>query len=208
MGCRALRGLRRQARPWRRAPQEAARSAAAARTQDAARVLGEAAVTLADEKLLGRFEARYVPEPNTGCWIWMAGQNGAGYGEFWVDGRNQLAHRVAYEIFVGPIPVGLQVDHVRARGCSLRCCVNPAHLEPVTPRENTLRGDSPLAAHARKTCCSRCGSPLSGDNLISYDLRRGMRSCRACKNARRREPAYRAKRAQQMREQRARKRGG
>jgi hypothetical protein len=83
------------------------------------------------------------------CWLWTGGLS-RGYAMFWLDGKNVKAHRFAYELLVGPIPEGLVLDHVVARGCKWRHCVNPAHLEPVTERVNILRGDSPLAASWRQ----------------------------------------------------------
>jgi hypothetical protein len=89
-------------------------------------------------------------------------------------------HRVVYEALVKPIPVGLVLDHL----CRVRHCVNPAHLEPVTQRENVLRGETAPAANKAKTHCVR-GHPFSGQNLI---LRKsGVRECRTCANARRRK---------------------
>lgn len=93
------------------------------------------------------------------CWEWTA--SGAGrrqrYGNFqlWVDGRKQaeLAHRAAYMLAVGDIAPGMVLDHVAERGCrSTRCC-NPAHLEPVSNRENLRRAKQagiPLGARARR----------------------------------------------------------
>lgn len=74
------------------------------------------------------------------CWPWTAGIcTRTGYGNIWWLGRAQSAHRIAYELAIGPIPPGLTVDHVEARGCTLRHCVNPAHLEAVTQAENNRR---------------------------------------------------------------------
>jgi hypothetical protein len=72
----------------------------------------------------------------TPCWIWQRAKMKAGYGETCVDGEVVYAHRVAYELFVGPIPDGLVLDHL----CRVRECLNPAHLEPVTDMENRRRG--------------------------------------------------------------------
>lgn len=107
------------------------------------------------------------------CWLWTASYMGAGYGQFWFSGRNRYAHRVAYEAVVGPIPEGLDLDHL----CRTHGCVNPAHLEPVTRSVNLLRGNTIPARNARKTHCPH-GHPYSGDNLCARA--NGTRECRAC----------------------------
>lgn len=76
-----------------------------------------------------------IPEPNTGCWLWLGHLNKDGYGRGSHKGAKWLAHRFSYETAVGPIGDGLEIDHL----CRVRCCVNPDHLEPVTPIENTRR---------------------------------------------------------------------
>jgi len=116
-------------------------------------------------------------EPS-GCWVWTACLSN-GYGIFYGGvGRSSRAYRLSYEEHVGPIPDGLCLDHL----CRNRACVNPAHLEPVTSRENTLRGESHIARQAAQTHCLH-GHPLSGDNL--YAKKRGsstIRICRECDN--------------------------
>jgi len=77
----------------------------------------------------------YEPVPFAGCWIWMGKVNKFGYGSLYWQGRERIAHRLLYETVRGPVAAGLQLDHL----CRVRCCVNPAHLEPVTPRENVRR---------------------------------------------------------------------
>ena len=90
------------------------------------------------------------------CWLY-AGHTSNGYGRIWWDGREQQAHRVMWEIVSQkPAPKGLHLDHL----CRVRCCINPDHLEPVTSRENTLRGVGVAAKYAkrdgRKWCCESC----------------------------------------------------
>ena len=110
------------------------------------------------------------------CWNWTGEISGQGYGRY----RKKMAHRVVYEALVGPIPEGLCIDHL----CRNTRCVNPKHLEPVTSRENTLRGIGPSANHARRTHCNY-GHPLSGDNLYIKVCKRDKpnRRCRACHSA-------------------------
>lgn len=119
-------------------------------------------------------------EKSDGCWNWLAATTRKGYGQVSVQGVHKRAHRVAYELLVGPIPEGLTLDHT----CRNPRCVNPAHLEPVTSRENVLRGEGISARNARKTRCKR-GHPLSGENL--YTTPSGQRRCQECAKARQRK---------------------
>lgn len=108
------------------------------------------------------------------CWNWTANKSPKGYGQFKIAARNVPAHRMAYELFVGPVPAGLVVDHL----CRNRGCVRPDHLEPVTSRENTLRGVTLAASQVSRTHCPR-GHEYAGGNLrLSLGGRR--RHCRAC----------------------------
>jgi len=124
--------------------------------------------------LVERFLAKIEFNGKKACWRWRGAASKGGYGSF---GRNPTwkAHRLAYTIFIGPIPKGLTLDHL----CRNRTCVNPLHLEPVTQRENCLRGISPWARNARKTKCNK-GHALSGKNL---HLEGKSRRCRACRLA-------------------------
>lgn len=138
-----------------------------------------------------------VPDycPSLGpCWVWTGFINAAGYGRFNVGGPIRAAHRVAYELTVGSIPPNASLDHL----CRVRHCVNPHHLEPVSHRENVLRGVGYMAIQARKTCCKR-GHPFDDANT-SLD-RKGCRGCRACKAEYNRawRDEHRAERAAYMR---------
>lgn len=128
---------------------------------------------------LGRFRSGYQTDPATGCWIWQRATNGKGYGQFTLMGRTVLAHRAAYFLLVGEVPDGLDLDHL----CRQRGCVNPSHLEPVTNRENALRGEGPTAKNAAKTHCLR-GHALTPDNLVPSEIKRGYRICRDCAHTR------------------------
>lgn len=121
-----------------------------------------------------RFERHYEPEPNSGCWLWTGSRDGTGYGQIRITkGTMVQAHRLSYAMHRGPIPVGLVIDHL----CRVHCCVNPAHLEVVTPQENTLRGIGPAAMKAAQTHCRR-GHAFSEEN--TYLVLTGGRNCRRC----------------------------
>lgn len=134
-----------------------------------------------------------VPDgrPDLGpCWLWTASTVGHGYGQFCPSAaRSVRAHRFAYQLLIGPIPGGLELDHL----CRVKTCVNPAHLEPVTHAENVMRGESPTAINARKTHCKH-GHELTPDNcrpLPRFPNARG--ECRTCRRRWRREAAAKAK---------------
>jgi hypothetical protein len=108
------------------------------------------------KSLAERFEKMTIPEPNSGCILWLGALSRGGYGRTNIGSRrNVLVHRAAYEDARGPIPDGLTIDHL----CRLRSCVNSDHMEAVTMRENVLRGTGPSAANAKKTVCLK-GHPL------------------------------------------------
>ena len=134
-----------------------------------------------DERTLARFLAKIRVDDTTGCWLWTAALV-SGYGRFSVrvarEGKTRdrymaLAHRVSYEHFVGVIPNGYQIDHL----CRVPACVNPAHLEAVTPRINSLRSTSFAAQNAVKVRCPR-GHPYTPENTRTNAL--GWRWCRTC----------------------------
>ncbi len=138
---------------------------------------------MSDVKVLRRFTAKIQIDEVNGCWVWTAAISGPGYAVLSVGGRAALAHRVSYELFVGPIPLGLELDHL----CRNTRCVNPDHLEPVTHRENMVRGEAGalIAATMRaKTHCPR-GHSYSGANLYLAPRNDGgvNRCCRECRRS-------------------------
>ncbi len=105
------------------------------------------------------------------CHLWIGSIHAEGYGVY----SDVLAHRIVYELTLGPIPAGLTLDHL----CRVRPCVNPRHLEPVTLAVNVLRGESLPARNARKTHCPK-GHPYDASNTY-VNPRTGWRLCRACR---------------------------
>lgn len=110
-----------------------------------------------------------------GCWEWTGHIEPDGYGLVRREGKNLRAHRFVFMMFKGEISQGLQLDHL----CRNRRCVNPSHLEPVTHRENQMRGETIIAANASKTHCPR-GHELIEGNLVVTALKKGMRTCKRC----------------------------
>lgn len=131
-----------------------------------------------ESKFLKHLDKFISPEPNSGCWLWTGGTR-QGYGLYTEydaasvpTRKTRNAHLVVYELLVGPVPAGFQLDHL----CRNRICVNPGHLEPVTQRENVLRGEGVAALRARRTTCKN-GHPLVFDGW--------QRKCLPCIYARR-----------------------
>jgi len=142
-------------------------------TQDLAGVVEQVVVGGDLSKLSAKFWSHVIPEPNSGCWLWD-GSLRDGYGLFRVEsyGRVTNAHRVAYQLCVGPIPEGLILDHL----CRMRQCVNPAHLEPVTNSENIARGETGITNRSKTRCPA--GHPYTTVNSA------GSRVCYPCSNTR------------------------
>ena len=136
------------------------------------------------------------------CWLWTAGGDADGYGSFWIKGFSPVKpHRYAYEVFIGPIPPGLTVDHTchnndpECEGgitCTHRRCVNPDHLEAVPNLTNIMRSRfTPAAMNAAKTHCPK-NHPYDEENTLHKpDGARGCAECGrvACRKYRARKKA-------------------
>lgn len=130
-----------------------------------------------------------IPEhnPELGkCWLWTGSLTDDGYGEFYCKGKTVKAYRWLYEREIGEVSEGMVLDHL----CRNPACVNPLHLEPVTNRENILRGENPAAQNAKKRYCKR-GHLLEGDNV--YPDKKGHRNCKICARLRAKERRERNK---------------
>ena len=147
-----------------------------------------------------RFAEKLLEPDANGCVPWGGTLADTGYGVLWVNGRNVGAHRISVELSGREIPSGHHVDHL----CRNPRCVNPDHLEPVTPGENNRRGNTFAAANIAKTHCPK-GHPLSEGNLDSYSLRQGRRACQTCIRQKCREwhARNRAARIEKMRDYKA-----
>jgi hypothetical protein len=112
------------------------------------------------------------------CWPWLGLVRPDGYARVWANRKQHYVHVMALRLLGVSIPDGHEVDHL----CKVRHCVNPAHLEVVTPRENALRSSNPCAGYAKQTHCVH-GHALDGDNLMLRDRGRGRveRVCLACR---------------------------
>lgn len=133
-------------------------------------------------RLIKSIRGKFQKMPD-GCWIWTGQRTKYGYAvlQLTIEGRHSSfkVHRVIWTIKHGPMPHGLVLDHL----CRVRPCINPAHLEPVTNRENILRGTGPTARNAAKTHCLR--GHLLDESNINWLPQYGSlnRSCKTCKKA-------------------------
>jgi hypothetical protein len=124
-----------------------------------------------------------IPEPNSGCWIWLGQVNQSGYGRARLaHGRKQVAHRAVYEAHhQTTVPADMQLDHL----CMVRCCVNPDHMEIVTPLENIRRALRQRRANPSLRYC-RNGHKVVGNNiLVRKNGKYTNRICRTCAAANR-----------------------
>ena len=131
---------------------------------------------------MNRFEIKDMGY-DTECWLWLGPVDKWGYGRM---GKGMLVHRFAYCEVYGEIPEGLEIDHL----CRVRHCVNPDHMEPVTKKENILRGFAPSAINARKSHCIH-GHKFTFENTIVRV--NGQRQCRMCKREGKRRTRIKAK---------------
>jgi HNH endonuclease len=133
-----------------------------------------------------------MPGMGSRCWQWMRAVDKDGYGWFWysMEEGARHAHRVAYELLIGPIPDGLTIDHL----CRNVRCVNPIHMEPVTNAVNIQRGISGILAGQRMAAKQFCPHGHAYDEANTYvNPITGKRACRAChKELARRRRAARA----------------
>lgn len=126
--------------------------------------------------VLDRLESKIERIPIAGCWMWTGAGDKKGYGRINIDGKIRLTHRVYYEIMVGKVPDGLELDHL----CRNPSCCNPSHLEPVTRKVNTDRGLCAEAHRKRKSLIRFCKNGHDYTEENTYVDKRGRRSCKEC----------------------------
>lgn len=133
-----------------------------------------------------KLESNRLIDLDTGCWNW-AGQTKNGYGQVPanIGSKYVRAHRAAYEVWIGEIPEGMELDHL----CRNRKCFNPAHLEAVTHKENVRRGALSQMMKDKASAQTHCykGHPLFGENLVLVGPDKKFRLCRTCRATRQRD---------------------
>lgn len=143
-------------------------------------------------EVLARFMSKVSVDHDSECWFWTGTRVGRGraYGQIRVGGVALYAHRLSHELFLGPIPQGMHVDHL----CRNKICVNPDHLEAVTPKENTRRAlpyFNPGQHWLDATHCPR-GHERTDETTLAYG--RAVRACLLCRQERGRD-YYKRKKA-------------
>ena len=138
---------------------------------------GRKQVAASSPELLARRLMERSERSSEGCLRWTGAHTSKGYGQITVDGRHRCAHIIAHEVWIGPVPAGFEVDHVHAKGCRHRDCIEPSHLEAITHGENIRRVAELITncpqghdytpeniqwrpprkpGHSRRRCCRRC----------------------------------------------------
>lgn len=140
----------------------------------------------------GRFWERVSPEPMSGCWIWDGSATAAGYGTLHANGRPRSAHRVAYEMYRGRIPDGLELDHK----CRNTFCVNPDHLDAVPHAVNVRRGHAGRATGRLQRAKTHCPGGHEYNARNTHIRANGERECSECTRIRAREYQRRKRAAQ------------
>jgi hypothetical protein len=133
---------------------------------------------IAKKDAVGRFMSK-VKKTSNGCWIWQAFKQNDGYSRFTFMGRSMVGHRASYQIFKGELDPEKHIHHV----CNTPSCVNPEHLEQISPQENYMISNSFSAKNARKTHCHRGHVFDEANTNYSYygkDKSMRRRQCRAC----------------------------
>lgn len=129
------------------------------------------------ESPIEHLERLSMPEPNSGCTLWLGKVDARhGYGLVIHRRTHYRAHRFAYESYVGPIDTGLVIDHL----CRNRTCINPSHMEPVSIATNTMRGSGPSAMNAQRTTCVNGHAFDEANTRVSSRGTSTRRTCRAC----------------------------
>lgn len=124
------------------------------------------------------------PNGISGCWIWIGSNDGGRYGRIRKPkGKMIGAHIFSHETFIGPVPPGMQIDHVKGRGCTSMACVKPTHLEAVSPSENCRRSSAGDVIRARERTKTHCPAGHPYDDTNTRINRHGWRSCWACARA-------------------------
>jgi hypothetical protein len=126
-----------------------------------------------------RFDAKCADPDENGCVLWTGTRDALGYGRFFHLGRLVKPYRFAWERDHGPIPSGLEIDHL----CRVPACVNPEHLEPVTHQENVRRGRLAQTNSERAARITHCPRGHAYDEFNTYRSKTGARRCRTCSRA-------------------------